>query len=151
MRKASDFLQRGAPRVVENELREKIETFHLEFIHHFDEAAGARVIAGAKRVDVAFQLDRQAGAGPDEVELRYASLGEVAYMREKSELAKAAIRAAEFFARASSRKYRALARKASSRGYCRISVESRTIGGRKATNKSPMKPAREPAAWLNHL
>src|SRR5271154_6159865 len=62
-----------------------------------------------------------------------------------------AIRLAEFFAKASSRKYRALTRNASSNEYCRTSAASRMIGGRNATKRTPIRPARLPAALLSHL
>ena len=39
-----------------------------ELVHQPDEPARAGVVAGAERIDVALELDRQAGAGADEVE-----------------------------------------------------------------------------------
>jgi hypothetical protein len=62
-----------------------------------------------------------------------------------------AILPADFFANASSREYKALARNASSSGYCRISAESATIGGRNATKSSPINPTTPPAAFASHL
>jgi hypothetical protein len=60
-------------RAVEDELGEWFEAVHLELVHHLDQAMGARVVARAQRVDVAFQFNRQARAA--RMKSKNASLG----------------------------------------------------------------------------
>ncbi len=62
-------------RTFEDELGERVEAVHLELVHHLDQPLRAGVVAGAQRVDVAFQFHRQARAGADEVEERLVRRG----------------------------------------------------------------------------
>jgi len=55
-------------RTVEDELRQRIQAGHLEFVHHLDKPPGAGIVAGTQRVDIALQFDRKPRTGAHEVE-----------------------------------------------------------------------------------
>ena len=70
LRQSCDLGERRAQAALENEFGELLEALHREFVHQPDELAGAGVVAGAERIDVALELDRQPRSRANEIEER---------------------------------------------------------------------------------
>ena len=65
LRQLGDFREHGAAGTRDDVFAEFVEVLEPEFVHHFDQADAAHLIAGSERIDVALAFYRLAGVAAD--------------------------------------------------------------------------------------